>query len=152
MAGVDMLHVPYKGCAPAVTDTIGGQVQILATTVSQAAPQIAAGALRGIAVTSSHRSAVLPQIPTFAEAGLPGYRLDIWFGLMAPAKTPEATLTKIYQTVRSIVQSPDMAAQMRTSGVEERVTTREEHATVLKEDVAKYTKLIGDLKLTPASE
>jgi tripartite-type tricarboxylate transporter receptor subunit TctC len=152
MVGVNMLHVPYKGCAPAVTDAIGGQVQVLATTASQGAAQINAGTLRGLAVTSSRRSASLPDIPTFQEAGLSGYRLDIWFGLMAPAKTPDAILTRIYQSVREIVQSSDVVERMRASGVEELVTTRQEHAAVLKEDLAKYSRLFSELKLTPPSE
>jgi tripartite-type tricarboxylate transporter receptor subunit TctC len=149
MAGVEMLHVPYKGCAPAVTDAIGGEIQVLATTAWQSAPQIKAGTLRGLAVTSQRRSAALPDVPTFEEAGLAGYRLDIWFGLMAPAKTPETIQAKIHRAVLDIVRSPEIAARMRAGGVEELITSRAEHAAILKEDLAKYTELIAQLKLTP---
>jgi tripartite-type tricarboxylate transporter receptor subunit TctC len=149
MVGVDMMHVPYKGCAPAVTDIIGGQIQVLATTASQAAPHIKSGALRGLATTSAHRSEALPDIPTFEESGLRGYRLEIWFGLMAPAKTPTAILTKVHRDVLKIVKAPDIEGRMRGAGVEDLTTSRDEHAAVLKEDLAKYSRLIRSLNLTP---
>jgi tripartite-type tricarboxylate transporter receptor subunit TctC len=150
MAGVDMLHVPYKGCAPAVTDAIGGEIQVLATTAWQSAPQIKSGTLRGLAVTSQRRSAALPDIPTFEEAGLAGYRLDIWFGLMAPAKTPETIQAKIHRSVLDVVRSPDVAARMRDGGVEELITSRVEHAAILKEDLTRYAGLVAQLKLAPS--
>jgi tripartite-type tricarboxylate transporter receptor subunit TctC len=144
---IDMLHVPYKGCAPGVTDLIGGQVQVMAMTATQAAPQIKSGNLRALAVTTAHRSALLPDVPTFAEAGVPGYELDIWFGLMAPAKTPVAILDKIHDEVRKFITLPDTRKKLDDSGIENLVTSRAEHARVLKQDLAKYAKLIGDLNL-----
>jgi tripartite-type tricarboxylate transporter receptor subunit TctC len=146
-----MLHVPYKGCAPGVTDLIGGQVQIMAMTAAQIAPHIKSGTLRGLAVTTAQRSEALPDIPTFEEAGVPGYKLDIWFGLMAPAKTPVPILDKIHQEVKRIIMLPEVAEKLRASGVEELVTSREEHAKVLKEDLDKYAKLIRGLNLAPAN-
>jgi tripartite-type tricarboxylate transporter receptor subunit TctC len=151
LAKVDMLHVPYKGCAPGVTDLIGGQVQVMAMTTAQAAPQIKSGTVRALAVTTTHRSAILPDVPTFEQAGVPGYKLEIWYGLMAPAKTPAPILDKIYQEVRRFITSPEMVEKLRASGVEELVTTREEHARILKEDLDKYATLIRGLKLTPAN-
>ena len=148
IASIDMLHVPYKGCAPAVTDILGGQIQVLATTASQGAPQIKSGTLRGIAVTAQQRSSALPDIPTFDEAGLSGYRLDIWFGFMARTKTPDAILTKIHNDVLNIVRDPDVQKRMQEAGVEELITTSAQHAEILKEDLAKYSKLIRSLGLT----
>ena len=151
LAEVDMLHVPYKGCAPGVTDLIGGQVQVMAMTTAQSAPQINSGTLRALAVTTTHRSAILPDVPTFEQAGVAGYKLDIWFGLMAPAKTPVPILDKIYDEVKKFITLPETAERLRASGVEELVTSREEHAKVLKEDLDKYATLIRGLKLAPAN-
>jgi tripartite-type tricarboxylate transporter receptor subunit TctC len=151
LASIDMLHVPYKGCAPGVTDLIGGQVDLMAMTTSQSAPQIKSGMLRALAVTTTHRSAIMPDVPTFEQAGVPGYRLDIWFGLMAPAKTPAPILDKIHDEVKKFITLPETAERLRASGVEELVTSREEHAKVLKEDLDKYATLIRGLKLAPAN-
>ena len=151
LSKADMLHVPYKGCAPGVTDLIGGQVQVMAMTTAQAAPQIKAGTLRALAVTTPHRSAILPDVPTMQEAGVPGYKLDIWYGLMAPARTPEPILAKIHQEVRKFITSPEIVEKLRASGVEELVTTRKEHANTLSEDLDKYSNLIRSLNLTAAN-
>jgi tripartite-type tricarboxylate transporter receptor subunit TctC len=151
LAEVDMLHVPYKGCAPGVTDLIGGQVQVMAMTTSQSAPQINSGTLLALAVTTTHRSAILPEVPTFEQAGVAGYKLDIWYGLMAPAKTPVPILDKIHDEVKKFITLPETAERLRASGVEELVTSREEHAKVLKEDLDKYATLIRGLKLAPAN-
>ena len=151
LAQVDMLHVPYKGCAPGVTDLIGGQVQVMAMTTAQSAPQINSGTLRALAVTTTHRSAILPNVPTLEQAGVAGYKLDIWFGLMAPAKTPVPILDKIHDEVKKFITLPETAERLRASGVEELVTSRAEHAKVLKEDLDKYATLIRGLKLAPAN-
>lgn len=152
MAAVSMRHVPYNGCAQAVTDIVGGQIQVLAATTLQAAPQVNAGALRALAVTSLRRSLMLPQVPTFQEAGLSGYSLDIWFGLMAPVKTPDSILSQIHRIVRDIIESPEIVKRMRASGVEDLVTTRQEHAAVLAADLTKFARLIGDLNLARSSK
>ena len=90
MAGVDMTHVPYKGSAPALTDLIGGQVQIMFDNLPSSLPQIKAGKLRAIAVTSLKRAPALPDVPTISESGLPGFEASSWFGVLAPAGTPRA--------------------------------------------------------------
>ncbi len=116
---IDMLHVPYKGCAPAVTDLIGGQVQVMAMTTSQSAPQINSGTLvRALAVSdNAPPSAILPDVPTLEQAGVAGYKLDIWFGLMAPAKTPVPILDKIHDEVKKFITLPETAERLRASGV-----------------------------------
>ena len=116
-----MLHIPYKGCAPGVTDLISGQVQVMAMTTAQSAPHIKAGTMRALAVTTTHRSAILPDVPTFEQAGVPGYKLDIWFWLMAPAKTPAPILDKIHNEVKRIIALSEIADRLRASGVEELV-------------------------------
>ena len=147
----DMLHVPYKGCAPGVTDLIGGQIQLMAMTTSQGAPQIKSGNLRALAVTTTHRSELLPDVPTFEQAGVPGYKLDIWYGLMAPAKTPAPILDKIHDEVERFISLPETKKKLADGGVEELITSRAEHAKILKEDLDKYAKLMSGLNLTPAN-
>jgi tripartite-type tricarboxylate transporter receptor subunit TctC len=105
MAKVDMTAVPYKGAAPAITDVIGGQIQVVFTTVASAASLIEGGQLRALAVTSAQRSPAFPQLPTVSEAGVPGYAAEAWYGLFAPAKTPPEIIERLNQSVAKAVQS-----------------------------------------------
>jgi tripartite-type tricarboxylate transporter receptor subunit TctC len=105
MAKVDLTTVPYKGAAPAITDLIGGQIQVMFTTVASAAPLIQAGQLRALAVTSAERSPAFPDLPTVAEAGVPGYAAESWYGLFAPAKTPADVIARLNKSAASAVQS-----------------------------------------------
>src|SRR6266850_6427965 len=105
MARVNMTTVPYKGSAPAITDLIGGQIQVMFTTVASAASLIEGGQLRALAVTSAERSPAFPQLPTVAEAGIPGYQVESWYGLFAPAKTPPEIIERLNQSVAKAVQS-----------------------------------------------
>jgi tripartite-type tricarboxylate transporter receptor subunit TctC len=105
MAKVDLTTVPYKGAAPAITDLIGGQIQVMFTTVASAAPLIQAGQLRALAVTSAERSPAFPDLPTVAEAGVPGYAAESWYGLFAPAKTPADVIARLNKSAASAAQS-----------------------------------------------
>lgn len=105
MAGVNLTMVPYKGAAPAITDLIGGQIQVMFTTVASAASLIAGGQLRALAVTSAERSPAFPQLPTVAEAGVPGYGAESWYGLFAPAGTPAAVIDRLNKLAATAVQS-----------------------------------------------
>jgi len=105
MAKVDLTTVPYKGAAPAITDLIGGQIQVIFTTVASAASLVEAGQLRAIAVTSAERSAAFPQLPTVSEAGVPGYAAEAWYGLYAPAKTPPEIIDRLNQSAAKALQS-----------------------------------------------
>jgi tripartite-type tricarboxylate transporter receptor subunit TctC len=105
MAKVNLTTVPYKGSAPAITDLIGGQIQVMFTTVASAASLIEAGQLRALAVTSAERSAAFPQLPTVAEAGVPGYAAESWYGLFAPAKTPLDIIDRLNKSAAVAVQS-----------------------------------------------
>lgn len=105
MAKVNLTTVPYKGAAPAITDLLGGQIQVMFTTVASAAPLIAAGQLRALAVTSAERSPAFPELPTVAEAGVPGYAAESWYGLYAPAKTPDDIIERLNKSAAKAVQS-----------------------------------------------
>lgn len=143
---IRLFTVSYRGCAPAVTDALGGQIQVVVTTTAQMAPQIAGGNFRGLAVTSKQRSALTPEIPTFREAGLPGYELEVWLGLMAPAGTPEPILAKIHDTVTALLHEPELKAQLLKVGIEPLLTTRAEHAAILHKDIEKYGALLRRLE------
>jgi len=103
--GIALTHVPYKGGAPAITDLIGGQIQVMFTTVASAASLIEGGQLRALAVTSAERSPAFPQLPTVAEAGVPGYAAESWYGLFAPAKTPLDVIARLNKSAGIAVQS-----------------------------------------------
>src|SRR6195952_3516287 len=105
MAGVNLTTVPYKGAAPAITDLLGGQIQVMFTTVASAASLIAGGRLRALAVTSAERSPAFPDIPTVAEAGVPGYAAESWYGLYAPAKTPVEIIDRLNNSAANAVRS-----------------------------------------------
>ena len=105
MAKVNLVTVPYKGAAPAITDLIGGQIQVMFTTVASAASLIEGGQLRALAVTSAERSPAFPQLPTVAEAGVPGYALESWYGLFAPARTPREVIDRLNKSAARAVQS-----------------------------------------------
>src|SRR3979490_3610886 len=105
MAKVNLTTVPYKGAAPAITDLIGSQIQLMFTTVASAASLIAGGQLRALAVTSAERSPAFPQLPTVAEAGVPGYAAESWYGLFAPAKTPTDVIDRLTRSAANAVQS-----------------------------------------------
>jgi len=105
LAGVNLTTIHYKGAAPAITDLIGGQIQVMFTTVASAAPLVASGQLRALAVTSAERSPAFPQLPTVAEAGVPGYVAESWYGLLAPAKTPAEIIARLNQSAAKAVRS-----------------------------------------------
>ena len=151
MANVQFFHVPYRGCAPALADAIAGRVQILATTAAQMAPQLGAHLMRGLAVTSKERSGIVPDLPTLAEAGVAGYNLDIWFGMMAPAGTPKLILEKIHDDVAGILSTPESRKKLTEMGIEYYVSSREEHAQVLHDDILRFGRLIKELKLSQAA-
>lgn len=114
--GAALQHVPYKGCGPALMAVAAGQVPLGVVTASAAAPLIAAGTVRALAVTAPQRSPLLPQVATVAEQGVPGFALDQWHGLLAPARTPPAVLQQLYAELAAIVHEPAMQAQLRASG------------------------------------
>jgi tripartite-type tricarboxylate transporter receptor subunit TctC len=144
MAGVDILHIPYKGSAPAVTDLLGGQVGVMFDNVPNVLPHVKAGRLRGLATTGTKRAALAPDIPTVAEAGVPGYEVTVWFGLVAPAGTPRETVQKLNAEVVKILAMPDVRERFLAQGVEPVGSTPEQFGEHIRGQMAKWSKVVQD--------
>ncbi len=147
MAGVDIVHVPYKGLAPAITDLLGGQIQVLFADVGLVRPHFKSGKLKAIAVTGRERSLTLPDVPTMMEAGLAGYRAGTWYGLLAPAGTPKPIITRLNAEVRKALALPDVKSQFMTQAADPAPTTPEQFATLIRDDFNKWSQLIKDAKI-----
>jgi len=141
MAKIDLLHVPYKGGTPAMTATMGGQTQLVVSTSVGMLPHVRAGKLRGIAITSAKRSAVAPDIPTFAESGVPGYEHEPWNGMFAPARIPKPILAKVNAEVARTLQSPDVRKLFERDGADVVASTPEQFGAALRAEIAKWTKV-----------
>ena len=142
MAGITMIHVPYKGAAPAIADLVGGQVNTAIVSLPAAYPHVKAGKIVALGVTSPTRSAIAPDVPTFAESGLGGYDIENWYGLMAPAGTPRAIVEKLNRETVRALQSPDMKERLNSQGFEIRTSTPEEFGAYLKTELVKWGKLV----------
>ncbi|MDQ2962836.1 MAG: tripartite tricarboxylate transporter substrate binding protein [Pseudomonadota bacterium] len=142
MAGVDMTHVPYKGSAPAITDLMGGQVQVMFDNLPSSLQQIKAGKLRAIAVTSAKRAPALPDVPTIAESGLPGFEATSWFGIVAPAGTPAAIVARINADVNQWLQSPDVKEKLLLQGAAAAGGTPEQFAAHIRAETEKWAKVV----------
>src|SRR5688500_5493195 len=142
MAKIDMVHVPYKGNAPAFADVIGGQVSLIFPTMPSAMPFIKSGKLRPIAVTSAKRSPAAPDIPTIAESGLPGYEATSWYGILAPARTPPQIAARLHEVLISIIGSPDMKDKLAAQGLDPVGNTPQQFAAVIKSEITKWAKVV----------
>ena len=147
-AGVSMIHVPYKGIPPAVTDVIGGRVTMLFTTTISAAPHIKAGKMRAVAITSAKRQPGMPDVPTVGET-LPGYRAEAFQGMVVPAGVPQAVVNKLSAEVARIVRLPDVAQRFELDGAEPVGSTPKEFAAFLKTEMQKWSKVIKDAGIKP---
>jgi len=147
-AGVKMIHVPYKGIPPAVTDVMGGRVTMLFTTTISAAPHINAGKLRAIAITSAKRQSSMPDVPTVGET-LPGYRAEAFQGMVAPAGVPQAIVSKLSAEVARIVRLPDVAQRFQLDGADAVGSTPQEFAAFLKAEMQKWSKVVRDAGIKP---
>jgi len=147
MAKIEMTHVPYKGTAPAITDLIGGQLQMMMSPFPTALPHVKSGRLRALAVTDARRSPVVPNIPTVAESGLPGYAAASWFALLAPAATPKPIITKLNRDVNRVLAEPAVRAVFVSDGSEPVGGTTEDLARSIREGMAKWGKLVRDLNV-----
>ncbi|MGZ8994002.1 MAG: tripartite tricarboxylate transporter substrate binding protein [Burkholderiaceae bacterium] len=144
MSSTYMLHIPYRGAGPALTDLLGGQVDLMFDNLPTALPHIKAGKLRGLAVTTASRSPLAPELPTMAESGLPGFELSTWFAFFAPAGTPRAIVDKISGDMRRVLMQPDMKERLAAIGVDVRASTPDELATFQRAELAKWGKIIKD--------
>ena len=149
MAGVDMVHIPYKGGAPAVADLLSGQVALSFSTVLETIQHVKAGKVRALAVTNDHRSIALPDLPTIAEAGLPGYQSISWLALFAPAGTPKDIVNKVSAESVRILKLPDVKERLLAQGAEPIGSTPEQLAAILAADIAKYAKVIRESGYKP---
>jgi tripartite-type tricarboxylate transporter receptor subunit TctC len=137
----NMVNVPYKGGAPAMTAMLGGQCQLNFATISTAIPHVRAGKLRALAVTTAKRSVAAPEFPTIAEAGVPGYEHGSWVGLLAPAKVPQPVLARLNEVAVRAAQLPDVRTALLRDGLEVTGTTPAEYAAIIKNEVAKWIKV-----------
>ena len=144
MAGIDMLHVPYKGQAPAMNDLLGGQVNLMIGNLPDLLPQIRAGKLKPYGVTTSQRAALAPDLPTIAEQGYPGFETYAWFGLLAPARVPDAIVSSLNGELVRVLALPEVKAAFVSRGFEPRPSTQEEFAAFLRAEIAKYARVIKD--------
>ena len=142
MAGINMQHIPYKGIGPAVIDLISGQVQLAFSPAINFMPHIISGKLKAIAVSGDKRLPALPQVPTFAEAGLPGFTATNWYGVLAPAGSPRQVIAKLSGEIGRIMLSPDIRGKLASQGTDPFVTTPEQFAALIKADMARYAKII----------
>jgi tripartite-type tricarboxylate transporter receptor subunit TctC len=149
MAKIDIVHVPYKGGAPAMMDTVGGQTQMYCTGLIAASPQIKAGKLRPIGMATLERSPIMPEIPTVAEQGLPGFNVASWFGIMAPANTPSAIVQRLYGDIAKIVETADMRKFLLTQGAEPMLMDPPKFTEFLRVETEKWGKVVkgANLKL-----
>lgn len=141
-ASVNMVHVPYKGIVPAITDIVGGHVSLLYSTVVSGMPQVNAGKLRALAVSSIKRAQVAPGVPTVAESGFPGYDVSGWYGILAPAKTPPDIVNRLNSEIVTILRSPAAAERLAMDGSEAVGNTPEQFAAHIKSEIAKWGKVV----------
>ena len=142
MAGVKLVHIPYKGGAPAMIDLISGQLQLMFATTSTSLQHIRAGKLRALAVTTAKRSALVPELPTMIESGLPGFEVNNWYGLVAPAKTPPEVIAVLNRQVRAALEAPDVRESMLKQGLDPAGGTPEEFGAYIRAELAKWSKVI----------
>lgn len=144
MARIELVHVPYKGVTNAFSDLLGGQISLMFPGAPIALPQARAGKLRALATTGEKRAPAAPELPTVAETGFPGYEVSVWYGLLAPAGTPAATVNRLNAEIVKVVQLPEIAERWATLGAEPLTNTPEQFAVFIKNDLAKWAKVVRD--------
>ena len=144
MAGVDMVHVPYKGAQPALTDVIAGQCQLMFATSASAIPYVKAGRLRALAVTTARRSPSLPDLPTVAEAGVPGFESTTWHGLVVPSATPAPIVQRLNQGINAALRDPQLRERLEGLGIEIAGGSSQEFAAYIASEIPKWTKVVKD--------
>jgi tripartite-type tricarboxylate transporter receptor subunit TctC len=144
-----VVEVPYKGAAPAITDLLGGHVQLAALSVASGIPHIKGGKVRGLAVTSPTRSAALPDVPTVAESGFPGFDATGWLGIFVPNGTPPAVIARLQAEIAKVMQKPEVQQQMIANGVEARWTPAPEFGAMVAREGTKWHKIMRDAGIKP---
>ncbi|MCE7876462.1 MAG: tripartite tricarboxylate transporter substrate binding protein [Betaproteobacteria bacterium PRO3] len=147
--GFKWVEVPYKGASPAITDLLGGHVQLAALSVASGLPHVRSGKLRGLAVTSPKRSPALPDVPTVAESGFPGFDATGWLGIFVPNGTPPAVIARLQAEIAKVMQKPEVQQQMVTNGVEARWTPGPEFGAMIAREGTKWHKIMRDAGIRP---
>jgi tripartite-type tricarboxylate transporter receptor subunit TctC len=149
MAGIKMNHIPYKGTGPALTDTISGQTQVLFSSTATALPHVKSGRLKAIGVTTAKRIAALPEVPTVAESGLPGYEVVLWHGLIGPKGLPQAVVDRVVGEVNKTLKQPETADQLQNDGVAPAGGTPAQFAAQIKKEIGVWRKVAADAGVKP---
>lgn len=147
-AGVKMRHIPYKGGAPAMNDLLGGQIQLLFSSMTPAVPMVKAGKIKALGVTSRMRASSLPYVPTVAERGIAGFEAEVWLGVAAPAGLPDAVVRKLAAALAAATADPDIQAQVREQGYEPSREGPDAFAERIRSDSAKWLKVIKDAQIS----
>ncbi len=147
-AGVDMVHVPYKGSGQAVIDLLGGQVQSMFSGMSSVMQHIKAGKLRALAVTGAQRSPAVPDVPTIAESGFPGFAATAWYGVLATARTPQSVVNRLHDEIVRALALPEVKERLNNVGFELVGSTPDEFAAFIKSEIAKWTKVVRAAKIS----
>jgi tripartite-type tricarboxylate transporter receptor subunit TctC len=148
LARVNLVHVPYKGSGPGMVDVMGGQVQIMFPNLTAALPQVKSGKLRALAVTGQKRTPVAPDLPTVIEAGIPGYVVTSWFGVLAPAATPRPIVQRLNAELAKLAKAPDMRERLAGEGAEPISSTPEQFAAFIKTEIEQWTKVVRAAKIS----
>jgi tripartite-type tricarboxylate transporter receptor subunit TctC len=143
MTGTDIVHIPYKGNAQAMTDLIAGQVSLSFPTIPSALPHVQAGKLRALGVTSARRSSALPEVPAIAEAGVPGYEGSAWYGVLAPAGTPQGIIGRLENELRNTLRLPELRDKLIAQGLEPVANTSAEFAAIIALEITKWSKVVA---------
>lgn len=149
LAGIEMLHVPYKGGAQVMTDLLSGQINILFSNPTSVMQHVHSGRIRALAVTTVERFSELPDMPTMIEEGFPGFDLAAWYGVIAPAGTPKEIVNRLNSEIGKILEKPDVKRILAKQGLEAQRSTPEQFAKDIKDDIAKYAKLLKDAGIQP---
>src|SRR5688572_16867500 len=147
LAGIDMVPINYKGGGPALIDVMGGHVTAFFSGVSSGSPLVKSGKVRALGVTTKSRSPALPEVPTIAEAGLPGYEVDAWYGLLAPAATPPAAIARLNRDLTQALSSPDTKERLRNAGVDARPSTPAEFRDLIARDIKRWVDVVKRAKI-----
>ena len=148
-AGISLKHVPYKGGTAAITDLIGGQIDLVATNMLEIAPQVKAGKVKILAVMSPKRSPLFPEVPTIAESGYPGFEAFVWYGLIAPAKLPNAITNRLYAAVEKSLASKEMVDRLSAAGGEVTPGPRSQLTNLVKSETRRYEKMVREANIQP---
>ena len=142
MTGINMVHIPYKGNGPAYVDLLAGHVPVMFPTIPTAIPYVRAGRIRALAVTSAKRTEIVPELPTISEAGVRGYEVTSWYGLLAPAGTPAAIVSRVQQGIAKVLRSPDVSQRLKADGLDLVGNTPAEFAATIRSEIAKWAKVV----------